>query len=232
MSGDLRPDEAPEHQEISALIPWYVNASIGERERQRVELHLNLCTACRDELQWQQRVYQGMTVDDGVEHMPAPSLRRLRERLDALERAAPRSQASRRRGRAPQPGRRPLWWGGLTAASIAVLAFALGVLSATQWNRPGAHPPASYYTVTTPTPPAPHEVIRAVFAPATTVGELKAILDDAQLRIVAGPAAAGVYFLAANSARDVGASLQKLREHAAVRFAERTQTAADADSAR
>ncbi|HUX74858.1 MAG TPA: zf-HC2 domain-containing protein [Steroidobacteraceae bacterium] len=232
MSDNLRPDEAPEHQEISALIPWYVNASIGERERQRVELHLGLCAACRDELQWQRRLYQGMTVDDGVEHMPAPSLRRLRGRLDALERAAPRIAASRGRAHAPRPRRRPLPWRGLTAASIAVLAFALGLLSAVQWIHRGAYPPASYYTVTTPTARAPHEVIRAVFAPATTVRELKAILDDAQLRIVAGPTEAGVYSLAANTARDVGVSLKKLREHGAVRFAERIQPAADADAAR
>ncbi len=55
----------------------------------------------------------------------------------------------------------------------------------------------NYYTVTTPIPRAPNEVIRAVFSPHITLVELQAILDEAQLRIVSGPTEAGVYSLAA-----------------------------------
>jgi hypothetical protein len=53
--------------------------------------------------------------------------------------------------------------------------------------------------------------------------ELQAILDEAQLRIVAGPTEAGVYSLARNSERSVNSSLALLRRHADVRFAESTE---------
>jgi len=110
------------------------------------------------------------------------------------------------------------------AASIVVTAVALGVLAADRWMQYRARPlPPSYYTVTAPAPRAPDEVIRAVFSPAISLAELQAILDEAQLRIVSGPTAAGVYSLAANSDRPVNASLALLRRHAAVRFAESTR---------
>jgi len=106
----------------------------------------------------------------------------------------PSRRPARRRIRArPQrPLRRGLPWQGLMAASVAVMAVALGFLAADRWlqNRARAASP-DYYTVTTPKPRAPNEVIRAVFSPDVTLIELQAILDEAQLRIVSGPTEAG-----------------------------------------
>jgi hypothetical protein len=110
------------------------------------------------------------------------------------------------------------------AASVAVMAVALSLLAADRWMQSRAHASApDYYTVTTPTPHAPGEVIRAVFSPTITLVELQAILDGAQLRIVSGPTEAGVYSLAANSGRPVSSSLASLRRDEKVRFAEITQ---------
>jgi len=36
-----RNNDTPVHPDISSLIPWYVNGSISERERQRVDEHLH-----------------------------------------------------------------------------------------------------------------------------------------------------------------------------------------------
>ena len=52
--------------------------------------------------------------------------------------------------------------------------------------------------------------------------DLQALLDESGLRIVAGPTEAGVYSLAADSDRPVTTSLELLRKHATVRFAEST----------
>jgi hypothetical protein len=211
-----------EHHEVSELIPWYVNARIGDGERQRVDAHLRVCAACRGELQLQQQVHAAMTADPGVEYIPAASLKRLNERLDALQ-ADP-----------DRPTRRSIRWGQSMAASIVLMAAALGILGAGLWthfqNRGSA---AAYYTVSSPVPHAPQEVIRAVFAPATTLTELQAMLDEAQLRIVSGPTEAGVYSLAANSKRSVSSSLALLRAHAgAVRFADASGAAAEPDAPR
>jgi len=221
MSNIPRSDQARVHEEISALMFWYVNGSIGEPEWQRVAAHLLECAACRDALAQEEIIYRALTVETAVEYMPAASLKRLQARLDgavaAVSAPAPDVAA------AGKPGRRSMPWQGLMAASVALMALALSFLAADRWIAYRARESAPYVTVTTETPRASHEVIRAVFVPTITLVELQAILDSAQLRIVSGPTEAGVYSLAANSRRPVSSSLASLREHAMVRFAESTQ---------
>jgi hypothetical protein len=216
-------DGAREHSEISALIPWYVNGSIGELERQRVDAHVLLCASCRDDLAHDRGVYEAMTADTAVEYMPAASLKRLQARLDVIDAAADADvpaevpATDKRRGES-------MPWQGLMAASVAVMAVALSVLATDRWLQFGAHAAQpNYYTVTTPATRPPDEVIRAVFAPTITLVELQAILDEAQLRIISGPTEAGVYSLAAKSRQPVSSSLAVLRADAKVRFAESTQ---------
>jgi len=213
-----------EHQGISEIIPWYLNGTLSELERQRIDAHLRTCAACRDALLHEQRVYEAMADETGVEYIPAASLKRLQAKLDAAGTPrAPGDAAAATAAPVEQPVRRGLPWQRRIAASIALVAVILGLTTLYQWGRFRAHvfPPA-YHTVTTSGSRAPDEVIRAVFSPSITLVELQAILDEAQLRIVAGPTEAGVYSLAANSSRPVSSSLELLRRHAAVRFAEST----------
>jgi hypothetical protein len=152
--------------------------------------------------------------------MPAASLKRLQARLDGVDAAASADLPAGAPAAAKQ-GRRSMPWQGLMAASIAVMAVALGLLAADRWVQFRARVSApNYYTVTTPAARPPNEVIRAVFSPTITLAELQSILDEAQLRIISGPTEAGVYSLAANSHRPVSSSLALLRAHAKVRFAE------------
>jgi Putative zinc-finger len=218
---DFRTENTPEHAEIVALIPWYVNATLRDEDRLRLDAHLGLCAACREELSLERRVHAGITAEPGIEYMPAASLKRLQSRLDAeqsmittMDATAPRSP--RRRGAMP--------WQGLMAASIAVTALAVSLLAADRWMQyraQGAAP--NFYTVTDSLPRARDEAIRAVFAPTLTLVELQAMLDEAQLRIISGPSEAGVYSLAAQSPRPVSESLSLLRQHSTVRFAESTR---------
>ena len=227
-------NQAREHREVSELIPWYVNARIGDADRQRVDAHLRDCAECRGELQLQRQLLGAMTADPGIEYMPTASLKRLQARLDGLDPASGAAPAAvpdaARQDAADRPAQRSIRWRRSMAASIALVAAASGILTAGLWTRYQAHSrPLDYFTVTAPTAHAPQEVIRAVFAPATTLVELQSILDEAQLRIVSGPSEAGVYSLAANSSLSVSASLGLLRTHAAVRFAEASGPAAAAD---
>jgi anti-sigma factor RsiW len=226
MSGKHRNGGGRGHQEISALLPWYVNGTIGEPERQRVDEHLAICVLCREDMAEERRIYLGMTAVPAVEYMPAPSLKRLQERLDAVGPA----RVDRRRDAAGPPSAaaeksdRSRRWRGTMAASVAVMAAMLCLVAADRWVQFRARTARpEYYTVTTSVPSPPGEVIRAVFSPSISLAELQAILGEAELRIVAGPTEAGVYSLAANSPRPVNSSLVLLRGHAAVRFAEITQ---------
>ena len=215
-----RSSAACGQQEISALLPWYVNDTIGEQDRQRVDAHLILCASCRDDLARERLICRSMTVETAVEHMPAASLKRLQARLDGV--TAPQADAPTQVS-AAQP-RRSAAWQAAMAASIAVAVVALSLLAADRWLQFRARTSApSYYTVTTSAARAPGVVIRAVFSPTITLAELQAILDETQLRIVSGPTEAGVYSLATKSGRPVSSSLALLRGNSNVRFAESTQ---------
>lgn len=216
MNINPRGGDARTHDEISVLIPWYVNGSIGEGDRQRVDAHLTQCARCREDMALEQRVYAGMSVESGVEYMPAPSLKRLQSRLDGLTAQAPQAPFI-------AAHRRAVTWQGVMAASVAIMAVAVSMLAADRWMQSRSRAGALYTTVTTSKPRVPDEVIRAVFAPTITLVELQTVLDEAGLRIVSGPTEAGVYSLAANSGRPVSASLASLRGHAKVRFAESIQ---------
>jgi anti-sigma factor RsiW len=224
-----RNNDTPVHPDISSLIPWYVNGSIDEHERQRVDEHLTLCPECREEVARERWIHQQMTAENAVEHMPVASLNRLQVRLDGIHTEELADAHAAALGPASaEPVRGSMPWAGLMAASIAVMAVALSVLAADRWMQYGAQHAAApvYRTTTTSAQRAPNEAIRAVFSPALTLNELQAILDEAQLRIVSGPTEAGVYSLAANSRRPVSSSLTLLRGHAEVRFAESTQPGA------
>jgi Putative zinc-finger len=221
MNHDHHNEDLSAHGELSLLIPWYVNGTIGELDRHRFESHLQNCDLCRDDLRFERSVYQNMAVEASIEYMPAGSLKRLQARLDDLDDEIALSDSSS----VAAPARRWPAWRGLIAASIAAVAVAVGVMAVDRWTQfHSAGTAPDYYTVTTPEQRAPDEVIRAVFSPAITLVELQALLNEAQMRIISGPTEAGVYSLAATSARPVGLSLALLRQHTAVRFAEITQT--------
>jgi anti-sigma factor RsiW len=215
-----------EHEEVFELLPWYLNGSIAETERQKVDEHVRACATCRLQLARERDIYRAMSAESSLEYIPA-SFSRLQARLDALSADKPASPGPAVRLSATHrgiPRRRGLMpWPRLAAASLAILVLgSLGLASADRWMQMRSLP-SEYRTVTSPAPRAPEEVIRAVFSPAITLVELQAILDEAQLRIISGPTEAGVYSLAANSNRPVTVSLSQLRRHASVRFAESTQ---------
>jgi anti-sigma factor RsiW len=216
-----------EHKEIFELFPWYLNGTLVESERRKVDEHVRVCAACRDQLARERDLYRAMSAESSLEFIPA-SFSRLQARLDALSPetpAAPEPAAQQYSGRQGMPrGRGRVPWRRLAAAAIVIAALgSLTLVSADRWVQLRALP-SPYRTVTTATPRAPDEVIRAVFSPAITLVELQAILDEAQLRIISGPTEAGVYSLAATSERSVTVSLSLLRRHASVRFAESTRT--------
>ncbi|HEY2465680.1 MAG TPA: zf-HC2 domain-containing protein [Steroidobacteraceae bacterium] len=217
MTHNRRIENSAEHHEVSALLPWYVNETLAETDRRRIEAHVGECAACRDDLAAQQRICEAMAAQPALDYMPVASLKRLQDRLDAqVESAAtlatPQEQAA---NRTP--------WRGWMAASVAAMAVALALFVADRWVQVDARlTRPSYRTVTNSAPRPQGEVIRAVFAPNITLVELQGILDEAQLRIVSGPTEAGVYSLASKSTLTVRSSLALLRQHSTVRFAEGT----------
>jgi Putative zinc-finger len=206
-----------EHETVVALIPWYVNDTLAEHERKRVDAHAGVCAACRDDLAVNRHILQAIEAQPALDYVPVASLKRLRARLDAAPEALAPGAAQL------QPTRGQMPWRGWMAASVGALAVAIGLLAADRWVQFELASQPNFRTVTSARPRPQGEVIRAVFSPAITLVELQKILDEAQLKIVSGPSEAGVYSLASNSNLTVRASLALLREHSSsVRFAEAT----------
>jgi hypothetical protein len=218
MTNNRRFENSAEHQEVSALIPWYVNDTLADPERQRVDAHVGSCAVCRDDLAVNKRIFEEIDAQPALDYMPVASLKRLQARLDVAQAQAAPSPVP-----PLEPGRNDVPWRGWMAASIAAMAVAVGLLTADRWVQFEARAKQpNYRTVTTSIPRPAGEVIRAVFSPSITLVELQSILDEAQLKIVSGPTEAGVYSLASNSTLTVRSSLALLRQHSAVRFAEGT----------
>lgn len=215
MRFDRTDQPTSNHAMQAPLLTWYVNGTLGDAERSEFERHLADCAACRADLALERDLYAAMSIATPIDYVPAAALQRLRARIDDQPRELEPSR-SHPRVRMPR-------WLGATAASVALLAAALAVVIVERREPSDRSALAAYHTVTSAQPKVPDEVIRAVFAPSTTVVQLQALLDEAQLRIVAGPTGAGVYSLAATSTRPSAVSLRLLRQHAEVRFAETTQ---------
>jgi anti-sigma factor RsiW len=136
------------HQRVSELLPWYVNGSLSQRERERVEAHLKDCHRCQEE-ERTCRLTAG-TVKSAGEAAPTPhpvQLQRVLARIDEAEREEP---ASVRRWNLLAPFRalveatpRPLW--GALAAQVAVIVMLVGVLGAGRLPHPlGPRCPARF----------------------------------------------------------------------------------------
>jgi anti-sigma factor RsiW len=212
-----------EHRDVWDNIPWYVNGRLGEGERQRAEAHLRLCPDCREEVAVQRRVSRALSAERGVELMPTPGLLRLRRQLHAEPMPTPQQPALVPRVARPRR-RHP----GLVAASLALALVGSGVLGAFVWREAGRIAGSEYYTVTTSARSAPGADVRAVFIPTLRLDALQSMLADARLQIVSGPSDAGVYSLALSGSPSLEWSLQRLRSHPEVRFAERVAAATEA----
>lgn len=168
----------------------------------------------------QRRICRVVERDTGVAPLPTAGLHRLMQRidesdeLDVHDAVAPRT--------APQGGRRLSWTHVRPALAAALLGVSvlLGALGALLWDRQAGPASGAYHTVTSGPPRAANAAVRAVFAPTVSLSQLQMLLEDAQLTIVAGPTRAGVYSLAVTGAHSAQWSLDRLRTHDAVRFAE------------
>jgi len=229
--------EPPEHRELSELLPWYLNETLEEPQRKRLERHLTSCAVCRADLALERGVQQSLAQASAIEYLPAPALKKLHARLETLARSSGDASAAPAPSAAPEPpceapaSRRapPARWRlGALAASLVTALIIAGLAPRPRLHResrpPGADDTAaSYRTVTSATPHAGEATVRAVFTPSVSLLELEKILAEAGLRIVDGPTEAGVYSLAPTSSRPIQESIAALRRHAQVRFAEPTR---------
>lgn len=225
----------PAHRQIWDLIPWLVNGTLDDEQRELAHRHLDRCVDCRDEFDFQLRIQGGMTV--GASSVPSDctaSLEQLMQRIDAEDagqgyRHIPLNLSSiaedQRTARRVHRQRRLTRMLASLAVAQALGLAALGVAWFAQLRE--ASPSAAYTTLSSPAPTTTEGIIRLVPSPSLAVGELQALLAGAGLHIVGSNPAGTVLTLAANAAtdsaanaRDVDSALQSLRANKGVLLAE------------
>jgi hypothetical protein len=217
-------DTSSVHRQAWDLIPWIVNDSAPDSERQAVQAHLESCADCRQELEFQRQLHVAMAQRTAPDIDARDSWQRLRSRLDSA--AAPAAEV---RGVRRHPRRAPKSGMSWLIAAMVVQAIGLGALGAAWWSRPSAPTSvpagyaAVYRTLSAPEVVVPAATIRVVFAPDLTMAQLQAVLADARLQVRAGPDEVGVWTLGPAGDSDRAATesaLRELRASSQVRFAE------------
>ncbi len=229
MSHSADPLPGLPHDEVAGLLPWYVNGTLAEEERNRVDAHLAGCRACEAELARCRLLSAAVRMRETSSWEPsAAQFARLMGRIDA---AGPRRwQASawwRRTAQSTLTEIVPALWSAsppvrwVLAAQGAAIAVLVAVVV---WQAsPG---PASYRTLSdgAPRPEAGRADLRVVFAPDMTERELRSLLEQVRGALVGGPSPTGAYTVQITgeaAARErISSALAILRAHSGVRLAE------------
>lgn len=199
--GGIIPLQDP-HRRTQLLLPWRANGTLEPDEETSVTAHLEQCAECRDDLQFERELATGWAslvpeTDSG--------LARVRAKIDA--------QA--RRGSELQPLlRRPVRLSRAIAAQIATAAM-VGTLFVVVNPAPDE---ATYEALGAKTPPSSGNIV-VLFAPGTTVEDVRSTLDIAGARIADGPTASGAYVVSVESGARPTA-LAELRATGSVLLAE------------
>jgi hypothetical protein len=221
------------HQRVSELLPWYVNGSLAQPERERVEAHLAACRRCQEEESACRRTAAAVAGAGELAPSPHPiQFQRVLARIEESEREEHR-HAGGWRLLAPfralvQATPRPLR--GALVAQAAVIFLLVGFLawdtlrpvSPAAGTSPAGSSPAIYRTLSDPAPaPAPTFRLRVMFSPKATEEQIRGLLHGIQGEITAGPSRLGLYTVEVPAAGDPAAGvLARLRSEPQVTFAE------------
>lgn len=165
-----------DHAWADRLLPWFVNNTLDEAERDRVRRHVDGCDACRAS------VSLLSTVQDSVRHatatpiVPTPQTRRLLENIDTLDRTGRRTRA-------------------LTAVAFAASVAAVLVVTLLLPGREQAvTEPARYETTTSPVQRVSMDyVLEVQFEPGIPLAAQQQVLNRLEVKEINHGGSGGVY---------------------------------------
>jgi hypothetical protein len=215
--------DACSHQDAWLSLPWLANGRLAGAERLRVEEHVRGCALCTREVALQRRLCDVLTEPERVTYAPAPSFRKLMDRIDGLTPVTPaepspgplRSFTARRSSAWRPPG---LAW----AASFLLLGSVVGLAATTyRWSQPR-------YSTYTSVPETSTAVLHIAFVPSLPIADVGDALRSAGAKVVEGPDATGIFGVvpvatsanAADTSPELRALAVRLRADARVRWVE------------
>ena len=201
------------HEQAMELLPWLINDSLNRDERATVLAHSQSCVICRREMKALEDLRDSIQRLFGTVSIPTLDMRIINSRIDKHI-----SMQNRGRRVVTWLGElfRSPWRTAYAAQTVLLIVLAAALL----W-------PATRdteYTTLTQTPDlAAGHYVRAVFSPDLTHSGINDLLEDLQLRIVAGPSDRGVYTLAtenSNAVEERDDALELLSQNQGVLFAQ------------
>ena len=210
------------HQEISLLLPWYVNKTLREDEIELVENHLKVCLTCKRDIVALQKLAAAVQQEGTMDTVAQASFSRLKNRIHSPDMAG-RNNAPTVTAMPAQRKEQDKKWR-LPRPALALAAVLLLSLLITRFIDTGHFQMNDYRTLSN----AEHPVIgqntlKVIFSNDTQQPQIDEILASVQGQIVDGPTEQGVYTVAVDSelaAKKVLEKVALLRKNTHVIFAE------------
>jgi anti-sigma factor RsiW len=179
-----------QHQQLSLLLPWYVNHTLSADENQSVENHLKSCLLCRRELITLRRLASELKQDDDLTVAAHASLNALRSRIDFSEKRAPSGRVSVINVLTKKFA--------FSRFSIPVSLAACLILSVlivgNTFELQQLNPFSNYVTLSNRHAAViANKQIHVVFSPSVSLEQVNTLLNTVHANIVAGPNRAGAY---------------------------------------
>ena len=177
--------ESVSHEQAIELLPWLVNNSLDEREKEAVLEHAQACVICRRELTNLQQLQNSISDTSSTSPLPEPDLRNINARIDAL---IDRQNWGRELWSRLREALDSSWRIAFAAQTVALIALAAVLF----WPEPRSE---EYTTLTQVQNLPDGQYLRVVFSPDLQQSQLTNLLDKHKLTIVGGPSIRGVYTL-------------------------------------
>ncbi len=208
----IAPESLP-HEHAMEMLPWLINDSLLGDERAAVLDHAQSCVMCRREIKSLEELRDSVISLSSAVPIPEPDMRNINARIDKL---INRQNWARRSISWIGEFFASPWRAAYVAQSVLLVVLAAALL----W--PAAREP-EYTMLTQASDLADGHYVRVVFSPDLTHSDLKELLDELKLRIVAGPSDRGVYTLATENSIAVmerDTALASLLKNRSVLFAQ------------
>ncbi len=205
--------ESLPHEHAMEMLPWLINDSLLSDERAAVLDHAQSCVMCRREMKSLEDLRDSINSLSSPVPIPEPDMRNINARIDKL---INRQNWARRSISWIGEFFASPWRAAYVAQSVLLVVLAAALL----WP---ATPATEYTMLTQASDLADGHYVRVVFSPDLTHSDLKELLDDLELRVVAGPSDRGVYTLATENSIVVeqrDAALAYLLKNPSVLFAQ------------
>lgn len=226
MNTQIETKTYTDHQELSQLLPWYVNKSLHSDELKAVESHINGCLTCKREVIQLNKLAQAVKHEGALDTAENASFARLKMRLhgqqpDATIHLKPAVSSNVLHINAQAKNRINSWYRPALAMAAAVLLSVTFIMPMSV-NNPGNN---DFRTLSNGDPEKAISAneIRVVFSDDIDLKEKNTIVGRVHGQIIDVPTAQGVYTVRLESASDVKhtlAVIESLRQDSNVVFAE------------